>query len=224
MSHKPGNCSLLTVQTTQPFDTTCVISPSPPHGLPKNSRILQAGVMSELVSSGLDSFTASEVMEVVKSLVSTGMTIAATIHTPTSRTFQLFDRILILQRGRIVYFGNNGDAATSYFTSSPYFKVLCCAVPFKPYILLCCAVLCCAVLCCAVLRCAVLRCAVLGCAVLCCAVLCCAVLCCAFLCCAGLCCAARFCAGLYLAVLCCVMTGCAHVAPACPVLSCLAFL
>lgn len=78
----------------------------------------------DFVSAGLDSFTASEVMEVVKGLVSSGMTIAATIHTPTSRTFQLFDRILILQRGRIVYFGDNGEAASNYFSSSPYFKVV----------------------------------------------------------------------------------------------------
>ena len=99
----------------------------------------------EFVSSGLDSFTASEVMEVVKDLVSSGMTIAATIHTPTSRTFQLFDRILILQRGRIVYFGDNGEAARSYFTSSPHFEVLGC------HTALCCAVLCFAVLYCAVL-------------------------------------------------------------------------
>ena len=60
----------------------------------------------------------------VKDLVSGGITIAATIHSPTSRTFQLFDRVLILQRGHIVYFGDNGEAARDYFTLSPYFKVL----------------------------------------------------------------------------------------------------
>lgn len=74
-------------------------------------------------TSGLDSFTASEVMEVVKGLVTSGITIAATIHSPTPRTFELFDRVLILQRGRIVYFGDNGDSAQQYFTSSPYFQV-----------------------------------------------------------------------------------------------------
>lgn len=110
-------------------------------------------------------------MEVVKGLVSSGITIAATIHTPTSRTFQLFDRILILQRGRIVYFGDNGEAATSYFSSSPYFEVLCCPLLCCAGAMLCCsnfnfAVLCCAVLCCpgpVVLMC----CVVLSCARLC---------------------------------------------------------
>lgn len=74
-------------------------------------------------TSGLDSFTASEVMEVVKGLVSSGITIAATIHSPTPRTFALFDRVLILQRGHIVYFGDNGDAAKQYFAQSPHFQV-----------------------------------------------------------------------------------------------------
>ena len=27
-------------------------------------------------------------------------------------------RVLILQRGRVVYFGDNGDAATAYFTQT----------------------------------------------------------------------------------------------------------
>jgi len=73
--------------------------------------------------TGLDSFTASEVMEVVKGLVSSGITIAATIHSPTPRTFQLFDRVLILQRGRIVFFGDNGESAKQYFAASPHFEV-----------------------------------------------------------------------------------------------------
>ena len=63
-------------------------------------------------------------MEVVKGLVSSGITIAATIHSPTPRTFALFDRVLILQRGHIVYFGDNGDAAKQYFAQSPHFQVL----------------------------------------------------------------------------------------------------
>ena len=62
-------------------------------------------------------------MEVVKGLVTSGITIAATIHSPTPRTFELFDRVLILQRGRIVYFGDNGESATQYFSHSPYFQV-----------------------------------------------------------------------------------------------------
>ena len=76
-----------------------------------------------VLHTGLDSFTASEVMEVVKGLVTSGITIAATIHSPTPRTFQLFDRVLILQRGRIVFFGDNGESAKQYFAVSPHFEV-----------------------------------------------------------------------------------------------------
>ena len=44
----------------------------------------------------------------VKSLVKTGMTICATIHSPTPYCFNLFDALMILLRGNVVYFGENG--------------------------------------------------------------------------------------------------------------------
>lgn len=34
---------------------------------------------------------------------------ASSIHAPSPDTFALFDRVLILQRGRAVYFGENGE-------------------------------------------------------------------------------------------------------------------
>ena len=43
--------------------------------------------------------------------------------TPWLQTFALFDRILILQRGRVVYFGPNGSSALEYFQGSPHFQV-----------------------------------------------------------------------------------------------------
>ncbi|KAK9804269.1 hypothetical protein WJX72_004137 [[Myrmecia] bisecta] len=69
-------------------------------------------------TSGLDSYTAGEVMEVVKLLVKEGITICTTIHSPSPHTFALFDRVIIMQRGRIVYFGGNGQAVSAYFTSA----------------------------------------------------------------------------------------------------------
>jgi ATP-binding cassette, subfamily G (WHITE), member 2 len=66
-------------------------------------------------TSGLDSFTANEVMTVVKGLVKTGITICATIHSPTPYCFNLFDRLMILLRGKVVYAGENGHAAVEYF-------------------------------------------------------------------------------------------------------------
>ncbi|PSC74385.1 P-loop containing nucleoside triphosphate hydrolase isoform B [Micractinium conductrix] len=66
-------------------------------------------------TSGLDSYTANEVMSVVKSLSTQGITVCATIHSPTPYTFNLFDRLLLLLRGNVVYFGPNGKLALEYF-------------------------------------------------------------------------------------------------------------
>jgi ABC-type multidrug transport system ATPase subunit len=47
-------------------------------------------------------------MTVVKTLTKTGITICATIHNPTPYCFNLFDRLMILLHGRVVYSGENG--------------------------------------------------------------------------------------------------------------------
>ena len=54
-------------------------------------------------------------MTVVRSLLARGITICATIHCPPPHTFNLFDRVLIMQRGRVAYFGLNGQPAINYF-------------------------------------------------------------------------------------------------------------
>jgi ATP-binding cassette, subfamily G (WHITE), member 2 len=54
-------------------------------------------------------------MNVVKALVTGGVTICATIHSPSPYTFDLFDRLLVLVRGETVYFGPNGDRMLDYF-------------------------------------------------------------------------------------------------------------
>ncbi|EIE26352.1 hypothetical protein COCSUDRAFT_39467 [Coccomyxa subellipsoidea C-169] len=69
-------------------------------------------------TSGLDSYTANEVMTVVKGLVKNGITICATIHSPTPYCFNLFDTLMILLRGHVVYFGENGLAAINYFENA----------------------------------------------------------------------------------------------------------
>lgn len=56
-----------------------------------------------------DSYTANEVMTVVKHLVADGTTICATIHSPSQYCFNLFDKLLMLVRGQIVYFGDTGE-------------------------------------------------------------------------------------------------------------------
>jgi hypothetical protein len=48
-------------------------------------------------------------MTLVKSLSSQGITICATIHSPTAYVFSLFDRLLMLLKGRVSYFGPNSE-------------------------------------------------------------------------------------------------------------------
>ncbi|KAG2482622.1 hypothetical protein HYH03_018464 [Edaphochlamys debaryana] len=74
-------------------------------------------------TSGLDSFTANEVMTVVKELAGSGVTICATIHSPTSYCFSLFDSLIMLVKGRVVYFGPRGHSAIEFARSAcPHVK------------------------------------------------------------------------------------------------------
>uniref|UniRef100_A0A061SAM0 p-loop containing nucleoside triphosphate hydrolase protein n=1 Tax=Tetraselmis sp. GSL018 TaxID=582737 RepID=A0A061SAM0_9CHLO len=66
-------------------------------------------------TSGLDSFTADEVMMFVKSFAGAGITICATIHSPSPKCFELFDSLGLLVQGKFVYFGKNLRHATDYF-------------------------------------------------------------------------------------------------------------
>ena len=50
----------------------------------------------------------NEVMTVVKALAESGVTVCATIHSPTSYCFNLFDRLTMLVGGSLVYFGRKG--------------------------------------------------------------------------------------------------------------------
>ncbi len=67
-----------------------------------------------------------QVMSVVKSLASHGITICATIHSPTPYTFNLFDRLLLLLKGRVVYFGPNGALIVNVACIA-----LCCAAALR---------------------------------------------------------------------------------------------
>ncbi len=55
-----------------------------------------------------------QVMTVVKSLATHGITVCATIHSPTPYCFNLFDRMLLLLRGQVAYFGPNGGLTAGF--------------------------------------------------------------------------------------------------------------
>ena len=53
-------------------------------------------------TTGLDSFTSNEVMQVVREVADSGVTVCCTIHSPTEVTFRLFDSLIMLVRGNMV--------------------------------------------------------------------------------------------------------------------------
>jgi ABC-type multidrug transport system ATPase subunit len=67
-------------------------------------------------TSGLDSFMALKVSKLLRNLaVNYNKTIVATVHQPSSEAFALFDRLILICDGNIVYQGLANDVV-------PYFK------------------------------------------------------------------------------------------------------
>ena len=54
-------------------------------------------------TTGLDSFTAQVVVEILHGLANAGRTVISTIHQPNSDTFDHFDSLLLMARGQILY-------------------------------------------------------------------------------------------------------------------------
>lgn len=76
-------------------------------------------------TSGLDSTAAYRLVSTLGSLVQRGKTIVTSMHQPSSRVYQMFDKVLVLSEGRCLYFGK-GSEAMSYFESvglSPSFPM-----------------------------------------------------------------------------------------------------
>jgi len=80
-----------------------------------NPRVL----MLDEPTSGLDSFTSNEVISLLKTITAEGVTVIATVHSPTAYAFSLFDSLMMLVRGRLVYFGPSGAPALDYVRSLP---------------------------------------------------------------------------------------------------------
>jgi ABC-type multidrug transport system ATPase subunit len=70
-------------------------------------------------TTGLDSFTATSVIETLRDLTYSGRTIISTIHQPNSDIFEIFDRLMLLALGKIIYF-NEAKLAVNYFASINY--------------------------------------------------------------------------------------------------------
>jgi len=76
-------------------------------------------------TSGLDAYAAYSIVNTLKDLAKLGCTIISTIHQPSSEVFHLFDRVLLLTSGRVIFdgevYGPNG--------MSEYFKQIGYPVP-----------------------------------------------------------------------------------------------
>ncbi|KAJ3083977.1 hypothetical protein HK102_000810 [Quaeritorhiza haematococci] len=66
-------------------------------------------------TSGLDSVTALSLCETLKKLAASGKcTVITTIHQPQSRIFALFDDLLLLKGGKVMYYGVTKEVLTMY--------------------------------------------------------------------------------------------------------------
>lgn len=67
-------------------------------------------------TSGLDSTTALRIVQMLHDIAEDGKTIVTTIHQPSSRQFHKFDKLILLGKGSLLYFGKASEA-TIYFSS-----------------------------------------------------------------------------------------------------------
>jgi hypothetical protein len=65
-------------------------------------------------TSGLDSSTSYVVVNLLKDLANRGCTVVTTIHQPSSQIFSLFDKLMLMSDGNVVYEGLAKEA-TAYF-------------------------------------------------------------------------------------------------------------
>ena len=70
-------------------------------------------------TSGLDSYTAYELVENLKFIADQGRTVIITIHQPRSEIFDLFDEVVFMGQGSIIYQGP-AKGVREYFASAGY--------------------------------------------------------------------------------------------------------
>lgn len=70
-------------------------------------------------TSGLDSFQAAQVVETLRKLADSGKTIVSVIHQPSQQVFSMFDDLLLISEGRMMYYGGVSEVR-SYFNAQGY--------------------------------------------------------------------------------------------------------
>lgn len=74
-------------------------------------------------TSGLDSFQAQNVMVALKVLARHGRTVITTIHQPRSDIYLMFDKLVILSKGKLMYFGNADTTALASVSNISCFQI-----------------------------------------------------------------------------------------------------
>ncbi|KAJ9472680.1 ABC transporter G family member 7 [Diplonema papillatum] len=67
-------------------------------------------------TSGLDSHSAYEVVKHLRTLAQAGSTVICTIHQPSSETYDLFSKVMLLRSGSVVYEGPTGGLIKHFAT------------------------------------------------------------------------------------------------------------
>ncbi|XP_021858980.1 ABC transporter G family member 22-like isoform X2 [Spinacia oleracea] len=67
-------------------------------------------------TSGLDSTTALRIIQVLQDIAEDGKTVVTTIHQPSSRLFHKFDKLILLGKGSLLYFGK-ASQVMNYFST-----------------------------------------------------------------------------------------------------------
>ena len=72
-------------------------------------------LLNENDELGLDSFTANNLIQTLVNLSKKGRSIFISIHQPRSDIFKLFDSIILLSKGSLIYAGQGRESIISYF-------------------------------------------------------------------------------------------------------------
>ena len=75
-------------------------------------------VLLDEPTSGLDSFSALQLMKVLKKVVDSGASVLFSIHQPASDIFETFDRVILMNKGRVMYQGSTD--IEDYFENRGY--------------------------------------------------------------------------------------------------------
>ena len=70
-------------------------------------------------TTGLDSYTATSVIEALVEMAASGRTVIATIHQPNSEMYAAFDQLMLMSQGKVIYM-NKASNAINYFSKIGY--------------------------------------------------------------------------------------------------------